>query len=249
MSREADLKIKTTLEKYGEVPSTESVWRVQGNAVIKHFVLERIAAKAGITWDVPSILRSERDEAVILVTGRLGDKVEWTIGEALVGANYLVKPKQPIYVWAMAEKRAKDRVILKLIELHGEAYSDSEADDFRQPVEREARTTGVTKATVTREQGQGPVGQGPRHTETAEDGIVDPDTGEVFSIRDVVDTMEKDISMCASTKAVKDYMLSDLTKQRLAAMSDEVRNEVRAFGARVFKTRQQAENGDPGAAS
>jgi hypothetical protein len=31
----------------------------------------------------------------------------------------------------MAEKRAKDRVILKLIGLHGMVYSEIEADDFR----------------------------------------------------------------------------------------------------------------------
>ena len=30
----------------------------------------------------------------------------------------------------MAEKRAKDRVILKLVGLHGDVYSEDEADDF-----------------------------------------------------------------------------------------------------------------------
>ena len=32
----------------------------------------------------------------------------------------------------MAEKRAKDRVILKLVGLHGYAYSEEEADDFKK---------------------------------------------------------------------------------------------------------------------
>ena len=32
----------------------------------------------------------------------------------------------------MAEKRAKDRVILKLIGLSGDVYSEEEADDFKQ---------------------------------------------------------------------------------------------------------------------
>jgi transcription initiation factor IIF auxiliary subunit len=31
----------------------------------------------------------------------------------------------------MAEKRAKDRVILKLVGLHGDVYSEEEADDFK----------------------------------------------------------------------------------------------------------------------
>lgn len=32
----------------------------------------------------------------------------------------------------MAEKRAKDRVILKLVGLHGDVYSQSEADEFQE---------------------------------------------------------------------------------------------------------------------
>ena len=32
----------------------------------------------------------------------------------------------------MAEKRAKDRVILKLVGLHGHVYSEEEADDFKK---------------------------------------------------------------------------------------------------------------------
>jgi hypothetical protein len=33
----------------------------------------------------------------------------------------------------MAEKRAKDRVILKLLAVHGDIYSEEEADDFKRP--------------------------------------------------------------------------------------------------------------------
>jgi len=71
-------------------------------------------------------LRAERDEAVIQVTGRMGDRVEWSIGEALIGVNYRVSGKQAAYVYAMAEKRAKDRVILKLTGIHGLVYSEDE---------------------------------------------------------------------------------------------------------------------------
>ena len=34
----------------------------------------------------------------------------------------------------MAEKRAKDRVILKLIGLHGEVYSEEEAEEFKAEI-------------------------------------------------------------------------------------------------------------------
>jgi hypothetical protein len=38
---------------------------------------------------------------------------------------------------AMCEKRAKDRVILKLLVSHGALYSESEADEFMQPEKRQ----------------------------------------------------------------------------------------------------------------
>ena len=122
--RTADKQIADTLVRYGE-PFAGNVWRVQGTAVIYHKTLERIAAQAGIRFDPPTIIRAERDEAVVLVTGHLPgakagtERVEWSIGEALVNVNYRVSGKQAAYVYAMAEKRGKDRVILKLIELHG----------------------------------------------------------------------------------------------------------------------------------
>jgi putative intracellular protease/amidase len=114
----ADQQIADILAKYGE-PIAGNIWRVQGQAVIYHKALERIAAQAGITFGPPTILRAERDEAVVLVTGSLGERTEWSIAEALVHVNYRVSGRQAAYVYAMAEKRAKDRVILKLVGLHG----------------------------------------------------------------------------------------------------------------------------------
>src|SRR3712207_9535696 len=71
-------QIADILAKYGE-PMAGNIWRVQGQAVIYHKALERIAAQAKITYDAPTIVRAERDEAVILVTGRMGERVEWSI--------------------------------------------------------------------------------------------------------------------------------------------------------------------------
>jgi hypothetical protein len=132
----ADDQLRKVLREYDEDFNDKgTVWRVQGTAVISHKALERIAAKAGIKYASPTIIRAERDEAVLLVSGTLGDRMEWSIGEALVNVNYRVSGKQAGYVWAMAEKRAKDRVILKLVSLHGLAYSEEEADEFKnQPV-------------------------------------------------------------------------------------------------------------------
>jgi hypothetical protein len=99
------------------------------------------------------VLRAEREEAVILVTGTMKDRSEWSIGEALVNVNYRVTGKQAAYVYAMAEKRAKDRVILKLIGLHGMAYSEEEADEFQARAQREPKAeTKETKASAATQQ-------------------------------------------------------------------------------------------------
>ena len=111
-----DEQLATILARYGE-PVTGNVWQVEGQAFIHHKALEHIAAQARIAFAPPTVLRAERDEAVLLVVGRMGERVEWSIGEALVGVNYHVPEPEAAYAYAMAKKRAKDRVILKLIDL------------------------------------------------------------------------------------------------------------------------------------
>lgn len=131
-------KIYDVFDKHKVEIDRDSIWEVQGTPVVKHKDVERLGAAIGIKWTKPEILRAERDEAVILVMGEANGKTEWSIGEALIvkeneiGGNYKVKGKMAAYPYAMAEKRAKDRVILKLADLHGDAYSSEEADDFNQ---------------------------------------------------------------------------------------------------------------------
>src|SRR5215217_3077077 len=125
----ADQQIADILAQYGE-PIAGNIWRVQGQAVI-YKALERIAAQAGIAFAPPTLLRAERDEAVVLVTGSMGERTEWSIGEALVHVNYKISGRQAAYVYAMAEKRAKDRVILKLVGLDGLLSSEEEVDELK----------------------------------------------------------------------------------------------------------------------
>ena len=103
-------------------------WNCHGSYVLYHKTLEKIAASKGVTFDAPVIVESNAQEriCVLCVTGRLGDKVEWSIGEAMP-INIDRGKNQQSYPYAMAEKRAKDRVIIKLVGLYG-AYSQDEAD-------------------------------------------------------------------------------------------------------------------------
>ena len=121
-------EIRDLFKDAGVALNKDDVWMVQQSYVVKHKALERLAAQLEIAFDDPTIIRSERDEAVILVTGHRGEWSEWSIGEALVNANYRVSGRMAPYVWAMAEKRAKDRVILKLAGLYG-VYSEDEFAD------------------------------------------------------------------------------------------------------------------------
>jgi hypothetical protein len=126
-----DGKIKELFTTHGIPLNRDMVWAVQGKPVIYHKALEMLAAALKIKFDEPRILRAERDECVMLVFGHLPTgQSEWSVGEAIVNVNYGVTGKQKAYVYAMAEKRGKDRVILKLAGLHG-AYADEEADAFK----------------------------------------------------------------------------------------------------------------------
>lgn len=106
----------------------EAVWDCHGTPVVLHKALELVAAHKGITFDAPVMIEADAEakKVVMLVTGRLGEKTEWSIGEASPYNN------KNSYPFAMAEKRAKDRVILKLINVAGYVYSEEEADDFKE---------------------------------------------------------------------------------------------------------------------
>jgi hypothetical protein len=125
-------EIRDLFQKHKISLSRDDVWEVQGNPVVKHQALERLSSALRIIWHKPEVLRAERDEAVLIVTGNLpSGPSEWSIGEAVIGQNLLARNKTAIYPYAMAEKRAKDRVILKLAGLYG-SHSEEEADDFKQ---------------------------------------------------------------------------------------------------------------------
>ena len=125
MAKKLDPVIADVLKKYGV--GHEACWDCHGTWVVYHKFLEQIAAKALIKFDPPLILEADgvKKCAAICVTGSMLDRSEWSIGEAAPANN------KNAYPFAMAEKRGKDRVILKLIGLHGLAYSEEEADELK----------------------------------------------------------------------------------------------------------------------
>jgi hypothetical protein len=198
-----DARITDILARYDE--DLSSTWMVQGQRVIRHAALERIAAKAGISFDKPNIVRSEEREAVILVSGTNGDRSEWSIGEANMELNYRTSGKQQAYPYAMAEKRGKDRVILKLIELHGLLYSEEEADEFKESAAGERRE--VMSDAISSGK---PI--------VLDDGVVHP--GEA---------LKRMIQEQGTAIGIKNFMLKHEVQSYLSGIPEDQKDELRSF--------------------
>ena len=136
---------KKTIEellKEHNIDVKSGIWKhaQSGKTIVLHKALEQLASALGIFFEQPQLVNVDQVQgyAAMIVTGYTPSikdddgtviekgKSEWSFGEATPKNN-----KNP-YPLAMAEKRAKDRVILKLLAVHGEVYSDVEADDFKR---------------------------------------------------------------------------------------------------------------------
>src|SRR5258708_25721962 len=116
---------------------SDEVWSVRSGAfAIKHKAIERVAAKEGIEIEnlqiyhfspidktAAVIVTATWIERGILQPGQKAKRCVVTTGEASPANN------KNAYPLAMAEKRAVDRAVLKLLNTHGTLYSESEADE------------------------------------------------------------------------------------------------------------------------
>ena len=121
--------IKDTCDAVG-IDAKTALWNCHGTWVMYHKALEKVAAHQNIKFDLPQIIEHDADKrvCVMLVKGKWKEREEWTIGEAMP-INIDRGSNKQQYPFAMAEKRAKDRVILKLLGLHGHVYSQEEFAD------------------------------------------------------------------------------------------------------------------------
>jgi hypothetical protein len=121
-------ELRDILDRYGIDPRDKSqIWDCHGTLVLYHKAYEVIAAKEGITFDPPIVLEANgaAKSVALCVVAQMGDRIEWSTGEAAPGNN------KNAYPYAMAEKRAKDRVVGKLVGLAAYVLSEDEADDFK----------------------------------------------------------------------------------------------------------------------
>ena len=116
------------LNKFGLDPKKQDIlWDCHGTWIIYSRWVEEIGHVAGVTLEMPEVIHCDvpKKEAVILVRGTMGDRSAWSFGEATPSNN------KNAYFFAMAEKRAKDRVILKLVGLAGHVYTDQDVADIK----------------------------------------------------------------------------------------------------------------------
>tara|TARA_R110001583_G_scaffold119260_2_gene270614 strand:+ start:364 stop:738 length:375 start_codon:yes stop_codon:yes gene_type:complete len=123
------MKIKELAQKYNL--SKDDFWELKRGTrsmwIITHDACEKIAAKENIQFGAPTIYRDTNQDVAIVGDAKRGNKIIWSTGEA--------SPKncKAPYMFAMAEKRLKDRLVLKLINAYEYGiYSDSEADNFKK---------------------------------------------------------------------------------------------------------------------
>jgi len=127
MGKRIDPIIEEVLERYAIDPR-RALWDCHGTWVIYHKYVELIGMKAGIKLAPPKIIHSDpaSKHVIILVEGQLGAEMStWSFGEASPYNN------KNAYPYAMAEKRGKDRVILKLVGLAGHVYTDQDVADIK----------------------------------------------------------------------------------------------------------------------
>lgn len=136
MPRKIDPAVDKILKECG-LNARDVLWDCHGTWVMYHRAIEQVAAQQGIRFDPPIVLEANgpAKSVAICVVGHRDGVQEWSIGEAAPGNN------KNNYPYAMAEKRAKDRVVLKLIGLHGLVYSEDEMPDERAPEPAQPQTT------------------------------------------------------------------------------------------------------------
>ncbi len=219
------------MAKYGV--ESDEIWEVHGSTwVVKHKALERVAAEVGIAWDKPELKVCDMAGGLcaVLISGRLNDRIEYSFGEASPKNN---KNSYPI---AMAEKRAKDRVILKLLVTHGALYSESEADEFTQRQNPHVtRPADIVPSTQYDEDGH-PI-----------DNIPYPDPSSIKKLtvkdqRPIFEALQKEIHNTGSVLELQEW--ASANKDRLGSLKPDWQEFLRGVYAEQLSGLRELARGD-----
>jgi hypothetical protein len=130
--------------------SNKDFWNCHGKWIIKHDGCEIIAKKENITFEVPTMNYDVSPNIALLIKGvktELMDNGEYSVVEEWSFGEACARNTKMGYWWAMAEKRGKDRVILKLINAYEKGiYSEVESDDWNQLAQNKSSKKQVSVA-------------------------------------------------------------------------------------------------------
>lgn len=109
--------------------SADDFWKLKVGGreqwIIKHNAMERVALAEKMQWQL-EVLNFAPDVVVkaTVYQPSTGNKME-SLGEASSTTT------KQAFLYAMAEKRAVDRCVLKLLNAHAYLYTDADADEFK----------------------------------------------------------------------------------------------------------------------
>ena len=213
----------------------DEIWEVHGTTwVVKHKALERVAAEVGVIWDRPAMIETKLGEgiAAMCVFGTLAERMEWSIGEASPKNN------KNSYPYAMAEKRAKDRVILKLLNGAVGLYSEAEADEFEEPKRQNPHVTrpaDIVPPTEYDQHGQ-PIDNIPHP---------DPDAVKKLTVKDqrpIFEALQREIHATTSSKQLQEWAVTN--KNRLGEIKPDWQEILRGVYAEQITELRKQEQGD-----
>jgi hypothetical protein len=224
-------EIQDFMAKHGV--RSDEVWPVPGGKAyaVKHKALERVALEAGIKFERPSVVACDLElrSMVVCTFATMGEVTEWSFGEAAP------ENCKNAYMAAMAEKRSRDRVILKLLSAHGDLYSEDEADDFKRPNPHVTRPEDVF-APVERDQHGQPV-----------DNIQQVEPGKKLTVaeqRPIFAALQKELQATDSLKALRSYGESKSFLDRFALLKSDWQEFLRGVYDEHKQALRQLEIGD-----
>lgn len=133
MAKKIDDRVKLVLKEQG-FDWKECLWDCHGTWVMYHRYIEIAAAQNNIKYELSEIETNSKDGIVVIkCVGSLKDNTVTTYGEASPKNN------KNAYPYAMAEKRAVDRAVLKLLGLHGFIYSEDEIEHTKPAPKEEPK--------------------------------------------------------------------------------------------------------------
>jgi hypothetical protein len=231
MANRLPKEIADFMERYSV--DADEIWPVPGGKAfaVKHKALERIATELKITFERPAIIGCDLAEKsmVICVFGKMGDREEWTFGEASPGNN------RNQYFAAMTEKRAKDRVILKLLAAHGDLYSEDEAEDFKRPNPHVTRPTDILPAADYDQHGE-VIDNVPHAEPTQKLRVVDQ--------RPIFEQLQKDAHCFGESKAFVKWMSDPATIDRVKNIKPDWQEMFRGLCREHLEELRKQEAGD-----